>query len=68
MIHWGIIHIKPVRLVRVLHAEYFRKDFRAKEIETNRLIDDTILLFSLHSAQERAFRIIANHSSEPATE
>ena len=61
-------NIKPVRLVRVLHAEYFRKDFRAKEIETNRLIDDTILLFSLNNAQERAFRIITNHSSEPATE
>jgi len=61
-------NIKHVRLVRVLHAEYFRKDFKSKEMETNQLIDVTILLFSLNNEQERAFRIIANHSSEPATE
>jgi hypothetical protein len=60
--------LKPGLLVRLLSAEYFRKDFKAKQMETNKLIDHTISRFCLNNAQERAFRIIANHSSAPATE
>jgi hypothetical protein len=55
-------------LVRLLTLEYFRRDFKAKEVEMNRLIDHTIWSFSLNAGQERAFRIITNHSSTPATE
>jgi hypothetical protein len=55
-------------LVRLLTLEYFRRDFKAKEIETNEIIDHTIWTFSLNTEQERAFRIITNHSSAPATE
>lgn len=55
-------------LVRLLPAEYFRKDFRAEKMESNRLIDDTVSQFSLNKEQERAFRIIANHVSSVATE
>jgi len=54
--------------VRLLTAEYFRKDFKAKKKETSTLINDTVARFSLNSEQERAFRIIANHVSAPATE
>ena len=61
----GSKHGDPVRL---LTAEYFRRDFKAENMEMNRLIDDTVASFSLNTEQERAFRIIANHVSAPATE
>ena len=55
-------------VVRLLTAEYFRKDFKAQKRETNTLIEAMVSRFSLNSEQERAFRIIANHVSAPVTE
>jgi hypothetical protein len=59
---------KSEDLVRLLPAEYFRKDFKTEKMESDRLIDDTVIRFSLNEEQERAFRIIANHVSSTATE
>jgi len=63
---WG--ESKHGRQVRLLSAEYFRRDFKAENIEMNKLLDNTVAGFSLNAEQERAFRIIANHVSAPATE
>jgi hypothetical protein len=41
--------------VRLLTAEYFRKDFKAEKEEMNELINDTVTAFSLNNEQERAF-------------
>ena len=43
------------QLVRILSADYLRKDFRAEKEESNRVIEATILKFSLNKEQERAF-------------
>ncbi|KAJ6467369.1 hypothetical protein C8R45DRAFT_1055418 [Mycena sanguinolenta] len=48
--------------VTVLTPSYFTKDFVAKQVEASALLADTISAFSLNTEQERAFRIIANHS------
>jgi hypothetical protein len=60
--------IRLQSLVRILTGEYFRRDFVTEKKETNELIDNTVAHFSLNEEQERAFRIIANHVSAPATE
>src|ERR1700694_3281989 len=59
---------KSEDLVRLLPAEYFRKDFKTEKMESNRVIDHTRIQFSLNEEQERAFRIIANHVSSTPTE
>jgi len=65
-VSWGESkHGNPVRL---LTAKYFRRDFKAENMEMNRLIDDTVASFSLNTKQERAFWIITNHVSAPTTE
>jgi len=56
------------KLVRVLSADYFQKNFRAEKEESNRVIEATIRKFSLNEEQERAFRIIANHASSVTPE
>jgi ATP-dependent DNA helicase PIF1 len=63
-------HVKltPTNLVRLLTGEYFRRNFKAEKKEANELISDSVARFSLNEEQERAFRIIANHASAPATE
>lgn len=54
-----------VNEVKVVDRQYFlSKDFRAGNEEVQKLLDDTVTQFSLNEAQERAFRIVANHSVE----
>ena len=59
---------RPANLVRVVGAEYFRRDFAAEKQESNRLIHHTVVRFSLNNEQERAFRIISNHVSATTNE
>ena len=50
--------------VKLLCAEYFMHNFKAKEAKDREIISKTILYFSLNKEQKRAFHIIANHASE----
>jgi len=50
--------------VRLLSAEYFMHDFKAKEVKDDEIISKTILDFSLNEEQKRAFHIITNHATE----
>ncbi|KAH6888300.1 hypothetical protein BKA70DRAFT_1121558, partial [Coprinopsis sp. MPI-PUGE-AT-0042] len=50
-------------LVKVVDAEYIRKDFRAKDKRDQQIIDDTVILRKLNKEQERALRIVANHAT-----
>jgi hypothetical protein len=43
-------------------------NFKAESSQRQKLIDVTVQKFSLNVEQERAFRIIANHSSFPSSE
>jgi hypothetical protein len=60
--------LRSSKLVRILTGEYFRRDFVTEKKEAYELINHTVAHFSLNEEQERAFRIIANHVSSPATE
>ena len=51
--------------VKLLLAEYFQHNFQAKKANDRDIISKTCLDFSLNKEQERGFRIIANHASEP---
>ncbi|KAJ6464411.1 hypothetical protein C8R45DRAFT_753814, partial [Mycena sanguinolenta] len=44
---------------------YFTKEFVAKQVEAGKNVQDSVTAFNLNSEQERAFRIVANHSLEP---
>src|SRR5882762_9838410 len=48
--------------VKVVDREYLYKDFVAKKKEDRSHIDDIVQEFTLNEEQERAFKIIANHS------
>jgi len=48
--------------VKVVDREYLYKDFVAKKKEDRCHIDDIVQEFTLNEEQERAFKIIANHS------
>ena len=55
-----------VNEVKVIDKRYLMSNkFRASNAAAQKLIDDTVLEFSLNEAQERAFRIVANHAVEP---
>ncbi|KDR67901.1 hypothetical protein GALMADRAFT_42495, partial [Galerina marginata CBS 339.88] len=54
--------------VQVVDRSYLQKSFKAKLKSDRKLIASTIKKFSLNSEQERAFRIIANHSVELQSE
>ncbi|KAJ6489135.1 hypothetical protein C8R45DRAFT_791378, partial [Mycena sanguinolenta] len=54
--------------VTVLPASYFTKSYVAKQIEAGKHAQDTINAFNLNVEQERAFRIVANHSLEAIAE
>ena len=49
--------------VVVKNISFLRKNFKAEQAEKQKIIDDTIDIFSLNSEQERAFRIVANHAT-----
>ena len=49
--------------VKIIDKQYFmNKNFRAQNAQAQLLIDETVSKFSLNEAQERAFRIVANHA------
>ncbi|TFY56576.1 hypothetical protein EVG20_g8875, partial [Dentipellis fragilis] len=45
-----------------IYKDYLTQDFAAERKEEQNLIDSFVLKFTLNEEQERAFRIIANHS------
>ena len=61
-------HIPEKGQVKIVDADYFRRDFKAKNIETVNISDDIVKEFNLNTEQERAFRIIANHSAAASPE
>ena len=50
--------------VKLLPAEYFMHDFKAKEVKDSEIISKIVFDFSLNKEQKRAFHIIANHATE----
>jgi PIF1-like helicase len=54
--------------VMVVDQSYFEYHFKANNVQRQMKVDTTVLKFYLNSEQERAFRIIANHSSSPCIE
>jgi hypothetical protein len=54
--------------VKLLSAEYFMHDFKAKEAKDREIISKTTSDFSLNKEQKRAFCIIANHAAETCPE
>ncbi|KAI0069439.1 hypothetical protein K474DRAFT_1754661, partial [Panus rudis PR-1116 ss-1] len=57
-----------VDAVKIIDQSYLTKKFIANNIDDQKLIDITTKQFSLNEEQERAFRIIANHSVQPSGE
>ncbi|KAJ7479681.1 hypothetical protein FB451DRAFT_1031501, partial [Mycena latifolia] len=49
-------------MVEILESEYFSRKFRVEQSEAHKLIEATVLAFTLNKDQERAFRIVANHA------
>jgi len=54
--------------VMIVDQAYFTNNFKAQTIERQNMIDATVTKFRLNVEQERAFRIVANHSSSFACE
>jgi len=54
--------------VQVIDRSYLQKIFKAKLKSDQKLITSTVKDYSLNTEQERAFRIIANHSLEPKSD
>jgi len=54
--------------VKIIDRSYLQKSFKAKSAAAQKLIDETVQEFTLNTEQERAFRIVANHSVEPKSE
>ena len=54
--------------VRIIDRSYLQKSFKAKSAAAQKIIDEAVQEFSLNTEQERAFRIVANHSVEPKSE
>jgi hypothetical protein len=49
--------------VRVVDQSYLRRSFKAELEIVQNLVEGTVIDFSLNTEQERAFRIVANHST-----
>src|SRR5258705_10285797 len=54
--------------VQIIDRSYLQKNFKAQSEPAQNLIKDVVEKFVLTSEQERAFRIIANHSVTPQLE
>ena len=54
--------------VKIIDRSYLQKSFKTKSTAVQKLIDETVHEFTLNAEQERAFRIVANHSVEPKSE
>ena len=49
--------------VQLIHASYFRQNFKAKKSELDSILSDVVTSFQLNEDQERAFKIVAHHAS-----
>ena len=57
-------HVDPnENNIMVVDQSYFMYNFKALNTKRQNLIDSTVVKYSLNAEQERAFRIVANHSS-----
>jgi hypothetical protein len=54
--------------VKILNANYFESTFQATKKDHQKMINDIISEFNLNIEQERAFRIVANHSTLTAAD
>ncbi|OSX55792.1 hypothetical protein POSPLADRAFT_1085746, partial [Postia placenta MAD-698-R-SB12] len=57
-----------IDIVKVIDQSYLDKGFKAKQVSDQKLIDNTVKRFSLNKEQEHAFRIVANHATDPSGE
>lgn len=64
----GMPEDKYVNVVKVIDQSYLDKNFKAKCEADQTLINSTVAKFSLNKEQERAFRIVANHATDPPGE
>ncbi len=55
--------MKTTDKVQLIHASYFRQNFKAKKVEVNSIFQDVITSYGLNEGQERAFKIVAQHAS-----
>ena len=55
--------MKTTDKVQLIHASYFRQNFKAKKAEVNSILQDVITSYRLNHDQERAFKIVAQHAS-----
>jgi hypothetical protein len=62
-----VITAKSYNDVVVDDISYLQKNFKAKQADKQKIIDDTVKKFELNKKQEQAFRIVSNHAtiSEP---
>jgi hypothetical protein len=54
--------------VKIIDKSYLFKSFKAETEKIQQIINKTVEQFKLNKEQERAFRIVANHSVTPASE
>jgi PIF1-like helicase len=54
--------------VKVIDKAFLQKRFKAESKSDRKYIDNTVSDFSINEEQERAFRIVANHSVDPTSE
>jgi hypothetical protein len=54
--------------VKIIDRSYLQRSFKAKSAAAQKLIDETVQDFNLNTEQERAFKIVANHSVELKSE
>ncbi|KAF9455473.1 hypothetical protein BDZ94DRAFT_1179885, partial [Collybia nuda] len=62
---YGPFEYNTPNRVDVVGPEYFKKNFKAKTIESQNQIINTITKYSLNTDQKRAFHIVANHATLP---
>jgi hypothetical protein len=53
-----------VDTIKVVDGDYINKNFSAEDVDAQQQVEDTVKLFGLNTEQERAFRIVANHSAK----
>jgi len=61
--HHGSFPYSNENDIMIIDQSYFEFNFRSQDLERHALINTTVTDFGLNTEQERAFRIIANHSS-----
>ena len=54
--------------VQIVDRSYLQQNFKARSESAQKMIEDVVEKFELTSDQERAFRIVANHTVSPGSE